>query len=296
MLKPLCLAIATALALPMAVAHAQSKPAVAKKSVPMVGHTQDVMKFVDAFDSNMDKVLTSDEHEAWRRKHFVQTDTSGDGYLNMPEYVGEFESRLDERFAEGNDERDHMTEVRFVSLAGKGNNHITRERFDTSGEAIFKAFASGKLPEKAGAPSANSKDVLRMPTTHSLEGMMALYDRNGDRDLPREEFDAVRDEQFKNSDVNRDGRLSRDEYAAEFQQRVQHRIHDLKVRQLRQARVRFGILDTDKDDRISMAEFLTSSQRAFNGLDRNNDGRLDAADAALPPKKRPASTTGNNNS
>lgn len=252
----------------------------APKPVPMMGHAGDVMAYVRAFDLNGDDVLTRQEFEEQRRRRFAQADANHDGLISLPEYVKEFEARLNERLQEAQKQADGMTELRFKSLAGEGNSHITRERFDQSGERAYAAYAAGKLPESAPAAPG---DILRMPTNHTRAGMMALYDRNNDGRLPREEYDAARQDQFKQSDVNRDGRLSRDEYAAEFQQRLDKRLNEIRARQLRQAGVRFGVLDTNKDDRIDEQEYLASGlKRSFEGMDRNHDGRVDAADHALP--------------
>lgn len=274
-------------------ATASSAPAPEKKIV-MVGHSQDVMLFVRAFDANKDDVLTRAENENHRRARFNDMDTDKNGWVSLPEYVAEFHKYLAQGLKEEMPRQDQMTEVRFVSLAGKDGTHITREQFDKSGEKAFAAFAAGKLPEDL--KDRSSAGMLGMPTNHTVKGMMALYDRNGDGELPREEYDAVRDEQFKNADVNRDNKLSRDEYAAEFQQRLDHRIHEMTVRQIRQTRVRFGILDTNKNDRLDWEEFKFSADRQFDFMDRNKDGRVDAEDAKLPvPTRENANTTTSNN-
>lgn len=267
-------------------ASGSAAPGTPKKTTDLLGHTQNVMAFVKAYDANNDNILTQKEHDDFRRERFHETDTNKNGSIDLLEYVRELNDRIDARVQEEMVEVDKMTDVRFKALAGKDATHITRERFDQSGNAAFAAFAEGKLPQELEANSANA-DILNLPTNHSSKGMLALYDRNSDGELPREEFDAVREEQFKRTDSNTDGRLSRDEYAAEFHFRIDNRVHDIKVRQLRQSRVRFGLLDTNKDDRLDLTEYLTSSARAFAQLDRNGDGQLDAADAALPAPKRP---------
>ena len=50
------------------------------------------------------------------------------------------------------------------------------------------------------------------------------------------------------------------------------------MRQLRQADVRFGVLDTDKSGGITPAEFEYSGWRMFVTHDTNKDGAVSAAD------------------
>lgn len=260
-----------------------------EKKIVMVGHSQDVMLYVRAFDANKDNILTRAEVDNHRRERFNDMDTDKNGWVSLPEYVNEFHKYLAQGLKEEMPKQDGLTEMRFVTLAGKNGTHITREHFDQSGEKAFAAFAAGQLPDDL--KDRSSVGMLGMPTNHTVKGMMELYDRNGDGQLPREEYDAVRDEQFKNADVNKDGKLSRDEYAAEYQQRLDHRIHEMTVRQIRQTRVRFGILDTNKNDRLDWAEFQSSAHRQFDFMDRNKDGQVDAADAQLPPPGRENSNT-----
>jgi hypothetical protein len=47
---------------------------------------------------------------------------------------------------------------------------------------------------------------------------------------------------------------------------------------MRQADVRFGVLDSDKSGAITRAEFDYSGWRMFNHHDTNNDGAVSAAD------------------
>ena len=54
-----------------------------------------------------------------------------------------------------------------------------------------------------------------------------------------------------------------------------------------QSRVRYGALDTDKDGRMTFAEYQVSGKRTFDAADRNKDGIVDAVDAALPPPAKP---------
>ena len=247
------------------------------------GHGNNVQNFINAHDLNKDGVLTREEFETFRRQRFDASDFDRNGHIDLLEYVREFDERIDKRLKPELDATHTMTERRFQSLA-KGQSHISREHYDESGNRAFAAYSEGKLPETLPADAPRS--TLDLPTNHTKGGMLALYDRNSDGALSREEYDQMRDEQFKRTDANRDGKLSRHEYEAEFNQRIHARIHDLKTRELRQAGVRFGVLDKDKNDEIRWDEYLASGMSLFKRTDRNNDGKVDSADVAMPAPAR----------
>lgn len=269
-----------------AVAAAGTSQAGQAKKPVSVGHGNNVDVYIQVMDLNQDGAVTPDEVEKQRRQHFATVDRNGDGGIDMQEYVDEFRQRMQGRIQDEMGEINRMTDVRFESLSGK-QSHISRSRYDQAGERAFSAYAQGKLPAALPRQPGQRRSALQMPTNHTKEGMLALYDRNLDGQLTREEFDLVRDEQFKRTDINRDGRLSRAEYATEFQQRVDARLHEMMTREMRQARVRFGVLDDNKDDRIDADEYVRTGQQMFKRVDRNQDGKVTAADAA-PPKSKDA--------
>lgn len=253
-------------------------------------HSQDVMGFVKSFDSNEDDVLTRAEHEAFRQARFDMSDTDGDKRISLPEYVAEFSQRIDTMLKPELEEADKATDTRFKSMAGKGKTHITRARYDAAGESSFKAYQEGKLYDEAKnkdkEKARRRSMMIRMPTHHTKQGLIKLYDVNNDGRVMREEMLLRRAEQFDRTDSNRDDKISRAEYELEFKQRLDDYIHNMKSSQLRQTHVRFAGLDQNKDDFISQAEYQASGKRAFDSMDRNKDGKVDAADAALPPAKR----------
>ena len=104
--------------------------------------------------------------------------------------------------------------------------------------------------------------------------------------MSRAEYDEDRATQFARSDRNHDGVLDRNEYAAEYRARIDARVAELGKREDRQAHVRFGVLDTDKDGKMTFAEYQASGKRLFDAADRNHYGAVDAADARLPPPPR----------
>lgn len=119
---------------------------------------------------------------------------------------------------------------------------------------------------------------------HGKTEFEETYDSNGDGKVTREEFSAERAKHFKTLDLNGDGKVDEAEYVGEYVARLDKELAkdqtDLRERQIKQAHVRFGVLDTNKDAALSAAEFDASGDRMFSRLDTNGDGAVDAADTA----------------
>jgi len=132
------------------------------------------------------------------------------------------------------------------------------------------------------------------------EGSAFIHDYDTDKDgkVSRAEFDAVRVQRYKATDANHDGWVSEDEYVSEYQGRLEKQLaasddpEDRKTeerqRQMRQAHVRFGVLDKDKDGKMTQAEYDASGARAFAEQDDDKDGTVTAADATATAAKQMA--------
>lgn len=132
-----------------------------------------------------------------------------------------------------------------------------------------------------------------LAASHARDTFIKEQDQNGDAVVSKEEFVATRLAQFALMDANRNGDLSHDEYVGEYQGRLEKQLsastdaaekkQENRVRQMRQAEVRFGVLDSDKSGAITPAEFAYSGWRMFVTHDSNNDGVVSSAD---PVKER----------
>lgn len=109
------------------------------------------------------------------------------------------------------------------------------------------------------------------------------YDRNGDGVVTREEFDQARAAHLRAMDSNQDQRVDETEYVQEFMARMTEEQKEHKTKQLKQAHVRFGVLDRDKDGDLTVQEFALSGARIFAGWDLNQDGIVDAQDPLPTP-------------
>ncbi|EJM96294.1 EF-hand domain-containing protein [Herbaspirillum sp. YR522] len=120
---------------------------------------------------------------------------------------------------------------------------------------------------------------------HGREAFMGSYDINRDGVVTRAEYESVRLQRYNAADTNGDGKLSEAEYVAEFEGRLKQQYAQQKrepdadyQRSMRQAHVRFGILDRNHDGFISLDEEKAIMERTFVGQDTNGDGQVDARD------------------
>ncbi|PIB91502.1 hypothetical protein [Caulobacter sp. FWC2] len=130
--------------------------------------------------------------------------------------------------------------------------------------------------------------------SHARDTFIKEQDQNGDGVVTKDEYAATRAVQFAATDADRNGALSRSEYVGEFKARLEKKLatdartpekkEEERERQMRQADVRFDVLDSDKSSAITRAEFDYSGWRMFVTHDTNNDGAVSAAD---PVKEDP---------
>jgi hypothetical protein len=136
-----------------------------------------------------------------------------------------------------------QTHVRFNALDKDEDGYIRRAEFDRSGDSAFSRMDTNKdgvLSAADPKPAPRGEDtrseqtrqqqaqnqpprherLLQMPTTHSVAGMLAMYDSNNDSVVSRAEYQQGRADQFAGVDSNRDGVLSYDEYVSEFATRL----------------------------------------------------------------------------
>lgn len=142
-----------------------------------------------------------------------------------------------------------QTHVRFNALDKDEDGYISRDEFNRSGDSAFSRMDTNKdgviskadpkpaprgedtrseqtrlQQQQARQQQPRSERLLKMPTTHSADGMLAMYDRNKDGVVSREEYQQGRDAQFAAVDSNSNGVLSYDEYVSEFAGRLDQQI------------------------------------------------------------------------
>lgn len=123
---------------------------------------------------------------------------------------------------------------------------------------------------------------------HEHSAFITDYDIDKDGKVTAAEFKTIRDQRFAAMDLNKDGFVDEAEYVGEYQTRLTaqlaassepaERKAEEEVRQIRQAHVRFGVLDKDKDKKMSADEFAASGLRAFAEQDGDGDGVVSAGE------------------
>ncbi len=131
----------------------------------------------------------------------------------------------------------------------------------------------------AGATTAHA-------ASHDLATFIKEQDLDGDGKVSKDEFQRGRDAEFNRMDRNHDGVLSHDEYVGDYRERLERELAqrpeseraEERTRQMRQAEVRFGVLDSDKSGGITRAEFAATGWGMFLRHDTNHDGFVSAED------------------
>jgi hypothetical protein len=154
---------------------------------------------------------------------------------------------------------------------------------------VLSACASG-APQ---APAAAQSQPARPAGGHGLDAFLGSYDADRDGQVTRAEFDAIRLQRFKAADTNGDGWLSEAEYVAEYEGRLKRQYFDqgrqpdaAYANNIKQAHVRFGIVNRARDGKFTWAEDQAMADKTFTGLDSNGDGIVSKADPQRPRQQR----------
>jgi len=113
---------------------------------------------------------------------------------------------------------------------------------------------------------------------HDKINFFDSYDANGDASVSEAEFKVQREKDFKRIDAKSSGVISEADYVDDFAVRLDRQLKAMRDGQIKQAYVRFGVLDTNKDGHISPEEFNASGSKLFSTLDTNRDGVVDEKD------------------
>jgi Ca2+-binding EF-hand superfamily protein len=260
------------------------------KAMPAGGHTGNA--FIGTWDDDGDGRVTRAEYESVRKARFATTDSDSNGAFTVEEYLNEYAVRLDRDIADERNASLKQTDTRFKALDKDEDKFISRAEYDSSGNRAFVHLdrnKDGRISNDDADPAAKEtprrRSIIGMPTSHSLAGMLEIYDDDGDDVLTREQYDAHRAKVFAATDTNQDSKLGHDEYLKEFNARLSQQIDDRRQAQLKQGRVRFKAIDTNQNGNISRDEYFAMSGRMFDRADTNQDGVITNDDP--PPVREP---------
>lgn len=131
-----------------------------------------------------------------------------------------------------------------------------------------------------------SLSTTAQAASHNRDTFIRQQDTNKDGKVTKDEYAAGRDAEFARQDADGNGGLSKEEYVGDFKSRLDgllasepaERREEQRVRELRQADVRFGVLDSDKSGAITRPEFAYTGWNMFAHHDTNKDGFVSADD------------------
>ncbi|MEM6818597.1 MAG: hypothetical protein AAF578_07385 [Pseudomonadota bacterium] len=268
------------------------------------------MNFIADHDHDGDGRVSSIEFEQSRRDRFDATDSNTDGTVDEQEYVYEWEDRLDAQLEIDRSGRAKQTYVRFAAMDKDDDELMSWDEYAASGNRIFTGWDTNKdgvidsadpersynwspkpdseltaeeLEQRRERKMSYARSMLVMPTTHNLEGVMARYDLDQDGRVERDEFDGKRRADYDLTDFNGDGTLEPDEYASEFEDRMDAVIETFRAESVQQSRRRFEALDNDEDGRMTFAEYRESGNKIFARYDGSQDGYV-SLDDPMPPR------------
>jgi Ca2+-binding EF-hand superfamily protein len=167
---------------------------------------------------------------------FKTADTNKDGVIDQTE----FQASRDKWFAALDTDKD---------------GYITTDELKAFGEKMHaqwqqKHADAGHQNGANGAPDAARGDRM-------AQHILARVDTDHDGKISRVEFDAESAALFKRLDKNGDGKIASDEVPA---------------RHWGGKGPMFGQMDTDKDGKVTKAEFTAAEDKIFQKLDANGDG------------------------
>lgn len=270
------------------------------------------VEFIHQYDLNQDGALEKDEFNQARRARFDATDSNSNGLVDVKEYIYEYENRLDQKIAEERKAHIKQTGIRFKSLDKNQDWKMVWEEYEASGNRIFSRYdtnkdgqidASDPKPQPRQVQSDENKKkrqqtqkkwenrVVRISSTHSVEGVYQNYDMDSDKIVTRKEFDLQRRATFRQTDENLDGWISEDEYTLEYEDRLDAEIARARRAQIKQTYVRFEVLDKNKDGTITFKEYQLSGSRSFSRWDTNQDGIVSPEDSLPVSDSRQAKDT-----
>ncbi|WP_152342762.1 hypothetical protein [Rheinheimera sp. KL1] len=248
--------------------------------------------FIQDYDLNKDGTVSETEFAEVRQQRYSAMDENKDGQVSVDEYVNEYAGRLDKKLETERTGQIKQTLVRIEALDKNKSKTIGQDEYNASGDKAFAYIDTNKdgvisradpLPERERKADAKqtvrARPALVMPTTHSVVGMLDMYDQNGDGKVDKTEYQQQRDAAFARTDLDKNAELSSDEYLNEFVDRLDRQIAKTRTAQLKQAAVRFKALDKDNNQQISAAEFNASGERMFKRWDTDLNQQVTMAEA-----------------
>jgi hypothetical protein len=147
-------------------------------------------------------------------------------------------------------------------------------------------LVAATLATPAIAQTAAVAPPLKVPDERAIGGhekinFLDFYDINGDAIVSRSEFETARLRDYQRTALSNPAvGITEAEYVAEFTERLERQLKAERDGQIKQTHSRFGVLDKNKDGRITRDEYMNSGNNTFTHFDSNKDGIVDEKDKA----------------
>jgi len=278
-------------------------------------------QFMERLDTNKDGKITKAEYEASRAAEFKSADKNGDGSISKEEFAAYGDQRrsdfVDRMFARLDKNGDGKLDAAELAArrgdraergdkAEKGDRADRGERRERTGRINFERADAAKkgfltLEDLTKARSARFEAAMKK--------RFDALDTNRDGKLAADELPPERKDSILRADANKDGAVTFEEFAARSRQFLVRRVE-----------VEFKALDTDGDGKLTKAEVdaargkptllliadankdgvvtkeelakaFTSrggqvSDRVFEALDADKDGKISAAEWQAAGERR----------
>jgi Ca2+-binding EF-hand superfamily protein len=224
------------------------------------------------FDTNKDKVIEQKEFVSSQMKTFDEVDANKDGAVTREEYAKQAEPPFipaDAANLPPIEERKRLLNLRFTNLDSNQDGKISREEAEQSFVREFVVMDR----DQNGRITINDIRLARAQTQQNQPP----------EQLTKQDFLENENAIFERLDTNKDKFVALDEFLtlasgapAGSQEQAKARLNTA-----------FGEIDSNKDKKVSEAEWKAAAERNFAQADRNKDGVL-VAEELRPPAQQPA--------
>lgn len=247
--------------------------------------------FIVDYDSNADGQVQHAEYWQRRQQMLAAMDRQQNAQVDLQGYQqaqwAVFEGLLDQ----DRQRQLRQTEVRFAAVDTDQDAVISAAEYHASGARAFAmldrhhdgvldgqdvaANVAGTTTQQqrrsSQSRSLQRSPALIMPTSHSVQGMLQMYDQNHDRKISQDEYHAIRQQVFARTDMDGNGVLSAQEYLAEFTDRLDQQIAQTRQHAQTQWAGEFAALDSDGNGILSSVEYHQAGAQGFAQWDTNQD-------------------------
>ncbi len=240
-------------------------------------------KFLGEFDTNKDGKVTHDEFNKTLAHEFAAA-TRGAPAMTLDQYAAMHLKDLRDQAGENFHRTDWNGDGKVTLDEYMSAERDRFEQMDRDGTGVIscgssrgnRQFGDAPAPSRRSSGSSSGGSGSRGFGSRGRSSLCYAYDANRDGKVTRAEFDKLTQQQF--NAFAKGGSLNAEQY------------YQLLAAQSRAISERvFQRLDRDRDGKLTLAEFAASQERLFSRLDKNNDGAVTEDELTTSRRSRMAS-------